>query len=259
MVCRDACGASDGRIYEPTNFGNLVCESHLPVLYAASAARKLRGLREADDAPALQLCSDLVLEGMGSRACPSPDRRPSRAAKTGSSAPSSRLVAAKSKAVASARMLLGLADLLNGMPEPAGGACEAVSRAAIRCMSDSFGAAASLLVRCTANTARERAEFLMNRLAAAAPRLREISLQRDSPPLGPTADYLGDAGSADALPADPTAAQGFYSFEAMTFAVAARPLEGSRGRQAHAGALRDTWKWWAAVPSGGRPRPSRRP
>lgn len=145
VVRRDAGDASAGSIYESTDFGNLVCESHLPVLHAASAVRELRGLREMDDVPALQLCSDLAPEGMGSRVCPSPDRRPSDATKAGGDTPSSRLVAAKSEAAASARMLLGLADLLSGMPEPAGGAREAVSRAAIRRMSDSFGTAASLL------------------------------------------------------------------------------------------------------------------
>ena len=65
LVARDACGTSAGHICRPTDFGNLVCESHLPVLHAASAVRKLRRIRDDDDAPALQLCSDLALGGDG--------------------------------------------------------------------------------------------------------------------------------------------------------------------------------------------------
>lgn len=179
-------GAGGRRVYEPTELGRRVCVSPLPALWAARAVRELEASWGAGEgAHAAQFYADAGAEGAAAEggAGVNPILYHHAAARSGLGTPAPSLVGAKAAAVARARTLLGLADLMDGGPKHAGGGMqEELGRVAIQHLSGSFGTAADLLEYCAAHSERERAAFLVDHLAGAAPGLREIAPLGGPPP-----------------------------------------------------------------------------
>ena len=228
--------AGAGLVYEPTDLGRVVCESPLPALWAARAVRELGGLVGTGGPPAAHYCSDA---GAAPLAALLADVYPRDAAKAGGAAPASRLIAARAAAVAEARALLCLADILRNAPGLAGGQADAIVRAAVRRMSDSFEAPAGVLEQCAAQTERERAALLVDRLAETTPRMREIAPSGASPPAGQAGGSRRDAW----LPADPDSVRSECAFTTRAFAAAAKAQKGDHGRRARQGAMLGGWTW----------------
>lgn len=87
------------------------------------------------------------------------------AAGMGSGMPASRAVAAGMTAVDTARVLLELADLAGGRSDRGEGISEGLAYIATRCMLNFLEGGAGLLERCTAETERGRAAFLIECLS----------------------------------------------------------------------------------------------
>ena len=87
------------------------------------------------------------------------------AAGTRAGVPASRTAAAGTTAVDMARALLELADLAGGRNDRGEGVSEGLAYIATRCMLNSLEGGAGLLERCTAETERGRAAFLIDSLS----------------------------------------------------------------------------------------------
>ena len=252
-------GAGGRRVYEPTELGYRVCVSPLPALWAARAVRALEASwREGEGAHAAQFYADAGAEGAAAEggAGVHPFLYHHAAAWAGPSMPASRLVGAKAAAVARARTLLGLADLMGGGPKPSGGGMqEELGRVAIQHLSGSFGTAAGLLGYCAAQSERERAAFLVDHLAGTAPGLREIAPLGGSPPAR-AASPRRDAGRGWAKPADPNAGKRYRVFSVSNMQLQCAPPR--RSEHAPSSGVPDRGApgdLWGLVPAHIRPPP----